>query len=299
MRLSRFSPLMLRRDTLLRRLLVLYAAAIVAVVLCGAGVIAFAVWPHYEALERREADHRLRAVLQAVQSEQDRLQELVNTNAVWEEMFAFAQGQNPTFPTLNFAPDALRQIGVDAVVVLNNAGEAQFEGGQGDFNALLTMTRRALSNAPALRLGAAEDSQTALLRVGSDIAVVSERRIVRADGSGPSPAVLIFVRRIGPDVLARMHALTGTEFQLLADEVGRAPIGQARASAVLPDAHGRESIRVSVLGAQEVLAVGKTTILTLVLAAAIMLLALGALFALALSYAVISPVKALRARPVR
>ena len=273
----------------------LYLAAIVAVAVGGAAVIWLAVWPHYEALERRESEHRLHAVLQAVQSEKDRLQDLVNTNAVWDDAFQFALGQNPDFPAVNFAPDALAQIGVDAVLIQSNDGAVLFGGGQGEFIALLGATQQAVSHAPGFRLSAGQDSQTALIEIDGEIALVSERRIVRVDGSGPSLAVLVFVRRIGPDLLARMQALTGTEFRIeTAATASAGAIGVARATTMLPDAYARDAVRVTVLGAQEILAVGRTTIVTLLIAAAIMFALFAAASAAAFIRAVISPVSALQ-----
>ncbi|MBI3440168.1 MAG: hypothetical protein HY054_16210 [Proteobacteria bacterium] len=283
-----------RGDTLLGRLLRLYAVVLVAILLAGACVITFAIWPHYEQLERQESEHRLHGVLQAIQSEQDRLQELVNTNAVWDDAFQFVQDENPSFPAVNFSPEALNQIGVDAALVRRNDGSSLFSGGQQSVSSLVQATESAVANADGLRLNSTRDEAHALIIDHQGVAIVALRKIVRADGTGPSQGVLVFVRRVGPELLARMRALTGSPFLI-------APIAQTgshqdavRIATTFDDAFSRPSISVGVLGSHEVLAVGRTTILALIIAAAIMLALLASGFAVALVSAVVSPVSALR-----
>jgi len=284
-----------RRDTLLRRLSLLYAVTIVAVVLAGAAVISFEIWPHYQSLEQRESEHRLHAVLQAVQSEQDRLRELVNTNAVWDDAFQFAIDGNAAFAATNYSPEALQQIGVDAVLVTRNDGSTLFSGGQGNFAALAHAVENAIAAAPALHLDATQDARQALLLLNQGVVLVEERRIVRSDGSGPSQGVLVFARRVGPQVHERMHQLTGTAFVLgpAAGEPAK-PNQERRIQTVVRDAYNRPTIEVAVLGNHEVLAVGKTTMVVLIVTASLMLLLVAAAFAAALLLAVIAPVAALR-----
>jgi signal transduction histidine kinase len=285
---------MLGGDTLLRRLLLLYVAAIVAIVLGGAAVISLAVWPHYEGLERSESANRMQAVLQAIHSEQDRLQDLVNTNAIWDDAFQFVLGRNPKFPVVNFEPDALDQIGVDAVIITRNDGVTLYRGGRGDFQALMEAAERANATAPGLLFDAEDDHRTALITVGRDVALLAKRRIVRIDGSGPSPGVLLFARRVGPDVLSRMRTLTGADFRITVTSA-RAPIASAsRAQTVLSDAYGHATTHVALMGAREILTIGKATIVTMSAAAALMLGVLGAAFAAALINAAVSPVKSLQ-----
>lgn len=286
------------KDTLVRRLLVLYAAAIVLVGVAGLATISFAVWPHYQRLEERESGHRLHAVQQAVQSERDRLQDLLVTNAVWDEPFEYALGANPTFPDDNFSPMALDQIDVDVAVIANNRGELLFVGArEGVASTLPVVVARAYAQAPGIRLADTDDGKTALVLDGSRVAVVSAHRIVRADGSGPSPGVIIFARVIGPNVLDRMATLTETPFRI---EVGgrdaaveTSGAANIRISDWIEDAYEEASIRLEVLGDHDVLAVGRTTITMLAAAGALILALLGTAFVWAMMAVVVAPVSAL------
>ena len=299
-------------DTLLRRLLALYAVGVVAVLIGGAAVIRFEVWPHYQALEARESTHRMQVVLQAVQSERDRLQDLVNTNGVWEDPYRFAEGQNPGFTAESLSPQALDQIEVDGAIIASNSGDILFHGlgARNVYPRLLPTVEAALANDPGLRLAPRVAGRTALVVSGADVVLVSVRRIVHADGSGPSPGVIAFARVIGPNVVNRLRGLTATQFNIGVVGQGEATHGPARhtrsgglappeqtavrAQARLADAQGRAIIRVKVIGAHDVLAIGRKTIAAFVLATAAMLTLLAAGFAVAVFGTVIAPVAALR-----
>jgi signal transduction histidine kinase len=302
------------RDTLLRRLLVLYAAAVAAVVLGGGAVIYFWVWPLYQGLELSEAGHRQNAVRQAIQSERDRLQELANTNGVWEAAFEYATGNYPRFPEENLNPAGLDQIGIDGVFIANTEGAILFRG-RGSQNSnpqLLSTIEDAFAHAPGLQLERDEPGKTAMVVVGEEVVLVSLRRIVHADGSGPSPGIIGFVRTIDSDVLARISTLTGVAFRIrildAASEHGTPATQQTgpgraddaiRAHATLEDAHGRSIIRVEVIGAHDVLSLGRTTITALAWTILAMLGALAVGFAIALISAVVTPVTALIRRVER
>jgi signal transduction histidine kinase len=295
------------RDTLLKRLLVLYAAAVAAIVLGGGAIIYFWVWPFYQSLERSEANHRQNAVLQAVQSERDRLQDLADTNGVWEAAFDYAAGRYPRFPEENFNATGLDQISIDDVLVTDNQKRILFNSSgtrSANQTRLMSTIEEALRRAPGLQLALNESGKTALVTMGSNVVLVALRRIVHANGSGPSPGTIVFARVVDSRVLDRMARLTGVAFQirvlsstpqlnpsLIARGAGDAD--RIRAHATLRDADGRNDIRVEVIGAPEVLSLGRTTIAALASIVLIMLAALAAAFAVALIRAVITPVTTL------
>src|ERR1043165_1226527 len=143
------------RDTLLKRLLVLYAAAVVAIVLCGGAIIYFWVWPYYQSLEQGEAGHRQNAVLQAIQSERDRLQDLADTNGVWEAAYDYVAGRYPRFPEENLNASGLDQISIDGVLITDNQGRLLFTGSgtrSASQTRLLSSIELAMRRAPGLQL---------------------------------------------------------------------------------------------------------------------------------------------------
>jgi signal transduction histidine kinase len=290
-------------DTLLGRLLTVYAAAIAVLALASSAVVIFAVWPNYEDLERRESQHRENAVLQALQSEQNRLEDLANTYGVWDAPFDYMLGMTSAqhFPETDLNPTALDQIEIDGVFVTGNDGRPLFEGlsaeGPTPEN-LLPFVIDAFTNAPGLQLAATESTKTAMLVLGDEVVLLSVRRVVRSDGSGDSPGVIGMARVVGPDVLSRMKALTGVDFDI---EVTDSSIDvtepstdrDVRTQTVLRDAWGRQIVRIDVIGASEVLNLGRATITMM---AAAMLIAVGLIgvgFAILLAGAVIQPVTSL------
>jgi signal transduction histidine kinase len=278
-----------RGDTLLRRLLSLYAVGLLATILGGAALILTAIWPDYQNLEHRDADARLSAVVQALESEQQRLRDLVNTNAVWDEPYAYVEGRNPDFPDVNFSSDALAQIAVDAVVIVRNDGEVLYRGERAGPSALVAEAIRARASAPGLALQQAQDDRTGIVTLADGtFAIVSMRRIVHADGSGPSHGVLLFARRLGPNILAHLESLTGTRFRLTngsADE-------NARAVGRVTDVYNR-ALSVEIVGRREILSLGARTVGIVVLAAGLALGSLAIIFAVVMVRTVIAPVSSL------
>lgn len=287
-------------DTLARRLTRVYAAAFVALTLGGLAVISVAVWPPFEALDKRESLRRLETVTQALESEKARLQELVTTNAVWDDAYRFALGRFPKFPEINLSPDALTQIDVDAAVVLDNNGRILFGGLRSSEEDVLKQVE-AVSTDPhsAMALSPSDKEASALIAIDGEATLIAVRRIVRADGTGTSPGALVFARKLGPDIAARMQALTGATFTLSSTKP--APGSRAEKSGaqkILIDGYGKGSLMLRVEDAGEVKAIGRRTILIMTLATGAMLAAIGIAFAAAFHGAVIAPVSTL-SRAVR
>jgi signal transduction histidine kinase len=277
--------------TLGSRFLVTYVAA-VAVVLVGlSGVVTWFVWPQFELLEAREARHRLGAVEQAIAAEQSRLQDLNNTYAVWDDAYLYVAGRQVDFAAVNFSPDALAPIGVDGVVVLNETGAVLFEtaGEQVAAGApLLDALRQALASAPGLALGQG-DSKSALVQVGPHVLIVSIRRVLMTDGSGPANGAIAMGRLMDAEVLERMEQATGVGFSIGqgGQSESEAP---ARAETRIGDAYGRQSIELSVRGDRDILVLGRTTIGALLATIAVLLLLLAYGFAQVLLRAIVAPV---------
>jgi signal transduction histidine kinase/sensor domain CHASE-containing protein len=290
-------------DTLLARMLTVYAAAIAVLALASSAAVIFVVWPNYQDLERRESQHRENAVLQALRSEKDRLEDLTNTYGVWDTPFDYIVGINSAqrFPETDLNPKALDQIEIDGAFITRNDGLPLFEGRSAEGSTaqnLLPFVIDAFTNAPDLQLEASQSAKTAILVLGDEAVLISVRRVVRSDGSGDSPGVIGLARVVGPDVLSRMKALTGVEFEI---KVADPSIGvtetstdrDVRAQTMLPDAWGRPVVRIDVIGSSEVLNLGRATITMM---AATMLIAVGIIgvgFAILLAGAVVQPVTSL------
>src|SRR6185503_1917383 len=125
-----------------------------------------------------EANHRQNAVLQSVQSERDRLQDLADTNGVWEAAFDYAAGRYPRFPEENFNATGLDQISIDDVLVTDNQKRILFNSsGTRSANQarLMSTIEDALRRAPGLQLAPNESGRTALVTMGSDVVLVALR----------------------------------------------------------------------------------------------------------------------------
>jgi sensor domain CHASE-containing protein len=101
-------------------LIMLVAAMVMAV--ASAGVLKLTILPSFHALEMREASRNTQRLERTLQAEASALGRAVNDWSKWDEMAAFAEGDNPAFPAINITAGVLQDLKVDFMIVLNAQG---------------------------------------------------------------------------------------------------------------------------------------------------------------------------------
>lgn len=281
------------------RRLVLSFAVLATGVLCALFALAWLlVWPHFTRLEQAEAQHRAATVSHIMLAEADRVGELANTYAVWDDAYEYVNGRNPDFADENLNATALEQIDLDGAIIVSESGKILFSQGPLASQPLSPRLASQIFEAKALTLDASGAAKTALIGLGEQIYFVSARRIVHTDGSGPAKGVIAFVRKLDAPILARIAELTGLAIEVYPVKSATTGLEQARngvrGSALVVDAFGHNSIRVDVLGESNITHLGKDVLLIFLVAVCASWLFLGGALTWNLSQLVVRPVLALR-----
>jgi diguanylate cyclase (GGDEF)-like protein/PAS domain S-box-containing protein len=174
--------------------------------------------------ERLEAN----AMRQDVQRAQDaladdlaRLNTTAGDYAGWDDTYAFAVGENPTYAEVNFSPETYSRLNLSLVAVVNTAGELVYGSGydsaQGQLNALPTGLRAYLTpTSPLLQMASETDSQTGLLRAGAQTLLIAARPILTSNYTGPIHGTLILGRDLDSAEVDRLAQVTHLALMLAA-----------------------------------------------------------------------------------
>lgn len=202
----------------LYRRLILPAAALLFMTLLAV-VVQAVLLKSYRQLEQQAIGQSTELVVRALAAELRQMDVVGNDYASWDELYEFVRVADPEFVADNFSEPGLRNLELDAVWIIDETGQLRFSaqqtpdpaGYQVPAPATLTATLRTalplLQRLPAGRLP--------LLRLGSDLALVSVKPIVRTDRSGPQRGQLIMLRRLRPAVIERMQGVSQLPVQLL------------------------------------------------------------------------------------
>ena len=211
--------------------------AIVALALLFVGGVALVIdrvmLASYESLEAESIRQSTEQVVKALQAEVRQIAVVGNDYASWDDMYAFVRDRNAKFAELNFSKLGLREMEVDVVYVVDEAGREVYSAEQraeGDFHAVpaTDAVREALrANMAALAGLPEERDDRILLRMPGGVAVVDASPIIQTDRTGPTRGTLVFVRMLNASTLERMSSVSQLPVSLW--EVDREP------TTLLPD----------------------------------------------------------------
>jgi sensor domain CHASE-containing protein len=170
-------------------LIMLVAAVVMAV--ASAGVLNLTILPSFEALEIQEASRNTQRLERTLQAEALALGRAVNDWSKWDEMAAFAEGNNPGFPAINITADVLENLKVDFMIVLNAQGNIVYE----------SMVDKGVLKSPILPGFLSDFSPDAkspdfqgFISSENGPMLVASRTIQTVDRQGPARGVLIWGR---------------------------------------------------------------------------------------------------------
>jgi PAS domain S-box-containing protein len=197
-------------------ILVLAALLFLAAV---AAVVQTVLLQSYRQLERQAIGQSTEQVVRALEAELRQVGLVGNDYASWDEMYAFVRSADPEFVANNFSEPGMRDLELDAIWVIDEAGREVFsaeqdpEGPRYEVPATAALggaIRAALPGVKALPPG-----RLPLLRVGGDLALLSVHPIIRTDRTGPARGQLVMLRRLRPAVVERMSEVSQLTVQLL------------------------------------------------------------------------------------
>jgi diguanylate cyclase (GGDEF)-like protein/PAS domain S-box-containing protein len=202
----------------LRRLILPAAALLFLAAL--AVVVQAVLLKSYRELEQDAIAQSTEQVVRALAAELRQIGLVGNDYASWDEMYEFVRTADPEFVANNFSEPGLRDLELDAVWVIDEAGREVFlaeqtpEPARYELPAPAPLTATLRAALP--RLQALPSGRLPLLRLGSDLALVSIHPIIRTDRSGPERGQLIMLRRLRPAVIERLENVSQLPVRLWA-----------------------------------------------------------------------------------
>ena len=280
-------------------LIMLVAAVVMAV--ASAGVLNLTILPSFDALEMREASRNTQRLERTLQAEASTLGRAVNDWSKWDEMAAFAEGNNPAFPAINITAEVLQDLKVDFMIVLDAQGNLVYE----------SMVDEGVLKSPILPGFLSDFSPDAkspdyqgFIRSAKGPMLVASRTIQTMDRQGPARGALIWGRNfdsqaesairdqlqlpIEVEHVPETEAVPGERF--LRTESGIV------ATTMLADVHGHPVLRFRIFLGREIAELGERTVnLTMAALVATLLIAI-VIIALFMQSLVLRPIRRLTAK---
>jgi HD-GYP domain-containing protein (c-di-GMP phosphodiesterase class II)/sensor domain CHASE-containing protein len=210
---------------------------ILVIILCLTSGLAFAltrllVLPQFDRLDHEYLHHRIERVLAALAAEQNRISASTADRAYWSDTYNFVQGSYPEYVSENLAPESFQGLQLNLMLFYDAQDRLMFarafnlEGGQEvslspEVITQIGSTRYRLSPSDPL----SEAHGVVLTEAGAIL--VSARRILRSDRSGPPAGTYIAGRWLDTTEWQRIAAWSGQNFDVwslrdnLPDEVSQ------------------------------------------------------------------------------
>ncbi len=272
--------------TLRRKVALIFGLVLISLLVLMYGTARAILLDSFVELETRTMTQNMQRTLNVLQVEQDSLALLAARWAWWDDTYAFIQNRSAAYRLANLQPEVFANLRIDAMALLDPAGEIVYAGGydlyQGvaaDFPAALLA---AVDSAPA---GAASAptvrSGYVVLPEGPWLVLVAP--VLDTARAAPAQGTLIWGRQLNAQELQRLARITRlpveiepvTRPQLAADlQLARATLSAAApilsraldgsriaSYASLPDLAGAPSLLVRIIQPRDIYSRGESVVL--------------------------------------
>ncbi len=185
---------------------------VLAVVLIGR----FVFLERYQALEERTVREKMERTVRALSLTTENLERVAVDWAEWDAPYRFMETHDPAFVDENLSGEALANIDVDALAILDNEGETTVlatADGRVVYGAEAGIALSGLVNAtgPELVGVAAAGPVSGVAGSLTGPVLLALHAITPSDGLGDARGVLVVTRALDGEILDLMSALTGTK----------------------------------------------------------------------------------------
>jgi sensor domain CHASE-containing protein len=227
--------------------------------------------PSFAELERADAGTAMRRIDHALEQTLEEVAVATVDWGNWADTYRFAQDRNPTFVTSNITDVALKQLNVNALLIVDRDGNvilAKDDNPKGeqplglDFTSGTALPRDFPWRAD--RLGG--HLVRGLLHTNRGVLMLAAAPILDGNGGGPARGMVLMGRLLGDDALQRIAAQAQTSLAMLPPEAGAAAERIEETDAVTSvyrpfmDLYGRPIMTFRVDVPREVTMRGKTAV---------------------------------------
>ncbi|KQR70027.1 CHASE4 domain-containing protein [Rhizobium sp. Leaf341] len=245
-----------------------------------------AVLPSFAALEEQSAERNQTRVLEAIQLQKDQVANSAGDYAIWDDTYAFMQGEGPDYQGKNVTAESLKTLGVTFFVAIDTEGRVVLDSGYADDAeeprpVKLLSADRVPQGSPLLSEPEGVAIRSSLMQTAEGLAVIGYSPILRSDRTGARAGTLILGRLLDVDAI---RAATRVDFDLVATSAfPTRPMAESDGTVdkidplLGPDGRALAMIRSHT--PRDITAVGEKTILTTLLlllaGATVLLIVLG------------------------
>jgi signal transduction histidine kinase len=251
--------------TLKRKMSLIMLVVAVVMAIASAGVLKLTILPSFEALEMREVSRNTQRLERTLQAEASALGRAVNDWSKWDEMAAFAEGNNPNFPAINVTDEVLEDLKVDFMIVLNAQGDLVYE-------AMVDAGVLKSPILPGFLTDFSPDTKSldyqGFIRSVKGPMLVASRTIQTMDRQGPARGALIWGRNF--DAQAESAIREQLQLPIEVEHVEETePVRGERflrteggivATTMLADVHGHPVLKFRIFLGQEIAELGERTV---------------------------------------
>jgi len=264
------------------------AALIGVSVVLNFAALEFTVKPSFVELEKKSAHDNHARVVEVLAGVQEQMQGSARDYAVWDDTYAFLNGNQSEYVDKNVSAESLRALGANFFLIVSNSGEVIVNEGY-DFStdestpAHLIAPERATLDVAFLHSINKPEPGAGLFQTDNGLAAVGFSPILRSDGSGESPGILLISSTVDLDALMnatkvdfRIDPPSAAEHGVILTESGDA----IEIASTLPGLSGTSVGELKSTTPKSISKLGEETIwaaLALIVAAGLVILAASAL----------------------
>lgn len=191
----------------------LVIAVFVASALVLFGVVSSTLLKSYLKIEEQRAYRDLQRLQKVFSADLQQNFTIIEDYASWDDTYDFAQNPDQAYIESNMSGDTFSSLGLNFIVLLNEAGEELFSAGH-DFDAGTTipvperLLHQLIQDGSLLEDGHDGRADFGLLRIDSNILMVGIAPILRSDDTGPPQGSIVVGRYLDRKKLKELQQLT-------------------------------------------------------------------------------------------
>jgi len=306
------------RESLSTQILTILGGTFALIAVVGALVMTFVIWPTFLDLESNEARRNSARVVGALMNEIDKTSRTAGDWAYWDDSYAFAKGNNATYPDDNLYFDALRTINQNLVAIYGADGrlivQRAYDLGTGEMLQVPELAADLPAASPLAASSSVDGVTSGIIETDHGLMLVAARNVLTSAREGPPAGRFVMGRLLSEKVVADLRAQLDLQFTLSLRPASDFPaLADARESAIesrpVLDGSKRDVISATVAlplllrknllilqtdTPRGIAATGRTAVMTsIAISALAMLCVLAVLWAL-LRRVVVSPLRSLK-----
>ena len=171
----------------------------------------------YAKLEKDKTNIQVNSAISLLNEQSNQLNLSVRDNAHWDDIYQYMVTRNPAFIKSSFNDAIFTNLKVNAIFVVNNAGESLYRKGldyaSGKPWHIPDMLEQAIKTGGTL-IDPAKSSQSGLFWTPEGICIVAAVDILDSNEKKPRRGTLIMVRRLDQTLLKHIETILGTKLSV-------------------------------------------------------------------------------------